>query len=42
MVLLTVSIDLGRESSLSGYDIAIRILKACHKNKTENFVAVLR
>lgn len=39
MVLLTVSPDLGTESSLSGYDIAIRILKACHKNKIENFIA---
>lgn len=38
MVLLTVSLGLGTESSLSGYT-ANRMLKACNKNKTDNLIA---
>lgn len=39
-VLLTVRLDLGTQSSLSGCDVVIRILKVYHKNKnkTENFL----
>lgn len=42
IVLLTVRPDLVTESSFSGCDIVIRILKGYPKNKTENFLFLSR